>query len=535
MITGTATSPQQHLLATPLGLLVAGADVALPFVALACWVLVIALAVTPLRHRRRRPRSDDGWHPPAIGPPESDGAIAQAPPGWRAARLPGLRRVAPEQLPTLSEVVGHAATAIQLDDLLGPVLDAGLRPYRRPWTAVLVHGGTAADAELLVGAVAGEHEAPLLHLRGSALARSTTASAAETVLEHARASAPCVLVLWDLETLVARRDIALQRATNDLLTQLRRLDPSERVAVVGIVDDPHCVPQRLRGTGGFDREVAVEPLTSRERARLIRREALLHGVVLGNELRTVVGLTDGLTMTQLRAVVATAARSAGVAAGVHTWSTRLTARDVRSALETLDKPAVTLRAFGEGFARVLRDLVRQLAVDEGEPVVALVGAAGNGTTTAARWLAERSNRHVMWLDGRDLLDLTPADLSAIVDRAAAQAPSLVVIDDIDEVLGDQLSARTHLAMAIEHLLATQGITLVVTARDTWTPRAAGLPEDLITVHRLRAPNHAARATLIRLVAGGFPPSAVTALADQLHGATREQVIEAATATYQEAA
>ena len=504
-------------------------DVVVPALVLLCWVLIALLALAP--RRRHRTYRDDGWYASVAGPAVEEDVLVDGPSRRPTSQhLDGAALVATtysRELPTLADVAGHAIAVAQLDDLLAPVLHAGRRPYRRPFGGVLVHGGTAADRGLLVRAVAGEHEVPLLTIRATTLGRSPVDSAVEAVFAHARAHAPCVLVVTDLDALAEDVAAELRRVCSDLLTHLRRVAPAERLAVVGLLSDADVVPRPLLDIGGFDRSVAVGALTAAERERIIRREVLLHAAAHDGDLQASVLETDGMTASQLQAAVAAAVRSVRSRSAVSGGPVTVTPRDLRASIDAASAvPTVAPQAFGSTIACRLQSLVAQLDDDQASPAIALLGASGNGKTTAARWVAQRCDRRVVWITCRDITMLRPEDLDVVVDAAAAQAPVLVVLDGVDEALAAlDGSDRKPVVAAVERLLAARRVGLLLTARDRWTPPYANHLDDQIESYWLRHPTYHERIVLIRHAHRDAHPSTIATLAAQLHGATRRDVVE----------
>jgi ATP-dependent 26S proteasome regulatory subunit len=499
-------------------------------VVLSVTVLVLLAAGTPQRQHSQP--GADRWYAAEIGPLQRNGdndpAARLSAPGT-VRRLPvGDALVItehPDELPTLSDIVGHRMAAAQLDDIVGPTLRAGRRPYLRPWGGVILHGAPATDASLLARAIAGEHQVPLLTVQAARLARSPLDSAVKSTFSTARAAAPCVLVVTDLDALVAHGSPALQRVASDLLTQLRSLLPSDRLAVLGVAAKLHALPRSLCDSGGFDRAVTVGALTASERARIIQREILLHAATLDDDLQAATDLTDGLSASQLRAVIAGAVRSVRARLAVPGGPLMVSVRDLREGTVEADgRPAVVPLAWGSDVVSSLHRFVAQLDDGRAIPALALLGAAGNGKTAAARWVAHRCGRWVVWIAGAELGPMTPRDVAAVVAGVVERTPVLVVIDDIAALPLSPAGAGGNVSRAIERLLSTVGAGLLVTSRTQWNLPGAHHLNDRIASCWIPHPTYHERLALIQRV---MPRADGAALAARLHGATRRDVVAAA--------
>lgn len=518
-------------LTAPTALLASQSDVALPILVLLCWVAVVVLIVVP--RRRRPPPMDrrDRWSPPMVGPPDADdrddhgGAVHADQPASAPAPSTFVDVVHAANLPTLPQIAGHRLAATRLDDGVGALLDSDVRNSGRTHVAHLLHGGPVADLRSVTSAIAGEHGVPLLTARATRLVRSVAATGVADVIALAHAQAPCVLAFTDLDAFATLGEPAERRVLHDLLTEVRRLRRGDRIAVVGLAETADAVPRSLRGVGGFEHTVGLGRLTATERATIITREALLHGARPGDDLEASVELTTGCTASQLRTTIATAARSAGSATGPG-GPPALTARDLRAAM-AMASSTVLIRAFGAGVARPLRSLVRQLDGTHAVQAVAFLAASGNGSTSAARWVARRCGRRVVWLTPGAVAQLGGDGLDAIVEGVAAER-TLVVIDDVDVALRlADLDARRRLVTAVRHLAAAPGAALLLTAHDHWVPTWARDLDGQIDAYWLRHPSFHERVDLIRHAVPDVPRSAVAALAAQLAGATRRAVVDAA--------
>lgn len=497
-----------------------------PLLLVVSWAIaVLLLTLVRIGPADSRP-ADDGWLRPEYGPldEERNGVGSFVPPVRRTTAPPAVTVERATTLPDVDNLVGHTVATGELEDLLGPVLRAGKRKYARRWGAVLVHG-PVVDATELVRAVAGDNGATLLAVRPARLAESRLGSAVEAVFVAARLHAPCVLLLSDVAAAGLDDEATRRRLHHDLLTQIRRLDTGDRVAVVGLVDEVDALPHSLRTAGGFDRTVGVGVLTDDERDRLLRREILLHAATI-SESDAAVQATAGLTAAGLRRVIADAVRLATARTGRPGGPVSVSARDVREGIAASTASHIILDAFGASTAQLLRNLVKELRQPGTGPALALLGAVGNGRTSAARWVTERCERRVIWLTGQDILALPPIDLHELL-RHAVEHSALLVMDDIDFAF-DAMSRRDQIRLVavVERMLAVPGVGLMVTAEERWAPRWGDELDGRLRAWLLRNPSYHERKLLIRQRAPAAAEAEVGTLAAGLVSATRSAVVGA---------
>lgn len=488
---------------------------------LALWLLVgVAIVMRP---RRRTTPSRDDWYAVEHGPPAVDRSSFDA--AHRRSQAAPASVVAADALPAMDALEGHRVAALQLYDGVAPVLCAGRRPFVRDYGALLLCG-PRSDAIALVRAVTGEVGGALLVLRTSDFARSGTDSAIEDVFAQAIRHAPCVVLLEAIDACSIEAASTRRRLQHDLVRQVRGLAGNARIAVIGLAEERDALPASMCAPGAFDRVIVVGTLTREERDRLIRREALLHGMTV-DVVAAAVEATAGLTADELRRIVAVAAAEVRARGNYPGGSPVLSARDIRVALSADGHPQVVLDSFGADQAQALRDAAKCLREPDSGRALVLLGTRGNGRTTAAHWVAGRSGRRVVWLDAEDLVALGASHVDTLVARAADEG-ALIVLDDIDDALAaaPRVAAR-HLVIMIERVATAGTIGMIVTAERAWLPPGSADLAQQADVLVLTHPSFHERTLLIGHVRPSLNRNERSVLAAALHGASRGTVVDAA--------
>jgi len=160
------------------------------------------------------------------------------------------------------------------------------------------------------------------------------------------------------------------------------------------------------------------------------------------------------------------------------------------------------------------------------------GPPGNGKTTAARIMASHPAIQAFGADFRTA-EYDPGQLSELFDAAAAQAPSLVILEDVDKVGSGDPDAMRHtlnsLLSCMDGLATEDGVIVVATANDP-APLSAALlkrPGRFDRVALFSPPKPELRKNyLVRLSAGRLDAPAAASAATTMDSFSFAQVREA---------
>lgn len=334
-----------------------------------------------------------------------------------------------------------------------------------PHLGVLVSGPAGCGKSTLVESVAAGLGATVRRVGGARLAASDPTAAARELTQAADAalsSAPCVLLVSDVESLAPRDPAAPAPLAETLLDTIRRLVPSERVAVVCTTTNPEALSRRVREAGMLEREIVIPLPTRDQRHRML--EALTHETPLVDvDLDDVAGRTPGFVLSDLvglcREAAVRAAHRHRAQQDAPASAPAVTSADFAAALtvvrptamqgDSLEVPDLTLddvgdmaeakRALTEAVVWPLTypDTFDRLGVQAPRGVL-LYGPPGCGKTFLVRALAGTGRANVLSVKGAELLTKWVGEsergVRELFRRARHAAPAIVFLDEVDALL-----------------------------------------------------------------------------------------------------
>ncbi|HYL71495.1 MAG TPA: ATP-dependent zinc metalloprotease FtsH, partial [Candidatus Dormibacteraeota bacterium] len=207
---------------------------------------------------------------------------------------------------------------------------------------VLLIGAPGTGKTLLARAVAGEAGVPFFSISASEFIEAIVGVGAARVrdlFEKARAAAPAIIFIDELDAIGRSRTAALRVGSNDeqeqtlnqILTEMDGFDPHEGVIVLAATNRADVLDPALLRPGRFDRRVVVQPPDRRGRAAIL----VIHtrNMPLGKDvdLDLIASLTAGMVGADLRNLANEAALAAA-----RRGATEVTQADFATALEKIE-------------------------------------------------------------------------------------------------------------------------------------------------------------------------------------------------------
>ena len=220
----------------------------------------------------------------------------------------------------LADVGGMEEVKKRLEaGFLAPLRNPELRAlYKKSLRGgLLLYGPPGCGKTFLARAVAGELEARFLSVSLADVLDMFIGNSEKNVkelFEVARASAPCVLFLDELDAIGQKRTLTrntgMRTTVNQLLTELDGIgSDNEGVFVLGATNHPWDVDPALRRPGRFDRTLLVLPPDQSAREAILKYH-LRDRPVAGIDVRKVAKRTDGYSGADLAHLCDTASEVA---------------------------------------------------------------------------------------------------------------------------------------------------------------------------------------------------------------------------------
>jgi cell division protease FtsH len=182
---------------------------------------------------------------------------------------------------------------------------------------MLLVGPPGTGKTLIARAVAGEAGVPFISVTGSDFMEmfvGVGASRVRDLFKTARANAPCIIFIDELDSIGRKRGAGLggghderEQTLNQLLGEIDGFEGSEGVVIMAATNRPDVLDPALQRPGRFDRQIVVPLPTLEERVEILGVHTKGKPIAEDVEIRTLARGTPGMSGADLKNLINEAA------------------------------------------------------------------------------------------------------------------------------------------------------------------------------------------------------------------------------------
>jgi transitional endoplasmic reticulum ATPase len=357
----------------------------------------------------------------------------------------------------------------------------------------------------------------------------------DKAFETALQNLPCLLFFDEFDSVAQRRDSSpdqeSRRTVNGLLTALEGSRDERQLLVMAATNSVEHLDPAVVRPGRFDRHIRIDLPDAPARRAIFAAELDDRPAAADIDLDELVRRTEGMTPASIEKVVDTAALEVFRDATQTGRQLELGTEHLIRAVDGLggqDRPTVehwtwdslvlppTVKAQLQQLQAVIEDpeAARRFGVDPPTGLL-LAGPPGTGKTTVAKVLAAQARCSFYPVSGADVMSKwvgeSEGNIRRLFERARANRPSIVFIDEIDAIAGRRGAVEVHdtqvnqLLAEIDGVAGQRGVFVVgATNRpdqiDPAMLRGGRLSRTIV----LGLPDEAGRLAILRLATARMP-------------------------------
>jgi len=220
---------------------------------------------------------------------------------------------------TFKDVAGVDEAKFELEEVVSFLRDPtsyGRLGARIP-KGILLVGPPGTGKTLLARAVAGEAGVSFFSISGSEFVEmfvGVGAARVRDLFEQARAAAPCIIFIDELDALGRSRapgmfggEVEKEQTLNQLLAELDGFDPRGGVILLAATNRPEILDPALLRAGRFDRQVLVDRPDRKGRVQILAVHIQKVRLAPGVDLDSIAAMTTGFTGADIANLVNEAA------------------------------------------------------------------------------------------------------------------------------------------------------------------------------------------------------------------------------------
>ena len=446
----------------------------------------------------------------------------------------------PDTLTSFEDVGGMDAVKQEVRDTVGLILEhpEEAERYGIEWNGILLHGPPGVGKTFFAQAIAGEYGLNFIHVSTGDLVSSLQGGSAQNIdkaFDTALQNLPCLLFFDEFDSVAQRRsgtpDQESRRTVNQLLTALEGSRDERALLVMAASNEiEHLDPAVIR-PGRFDRHVRIDLPDAPARRAIFEAELDERPVAPDVDLAELERRTEGMTPATISKIVDSAALDVFKEAAASGEQLLLDTEHLLAAAESLggqDRPTVEhwtwdALVLPEATKAQLQQL--QAVIEEPESAhrfgidpptgLLLAGPHGTGKTTVAKVLAAQARCSFYPVSGADVMSKwvgeSEGNIRRLFERARANRPSIVFIDEIDAIAGRRGAVEVHdtqvnqLLAEIDGVAGQRGVFVVGASNrpdqiDPAMLRGGRLSRTII----LGLPDEAGRLAILRLHTARMP-------------------------------